>query len=580
MSERQGPQPLPFERALGARPTAGGTIEFRVWAPNAERVRVLVDDREADLAPAGHGVFEADVPGAPGDDYQYSLDGGEPLPDPCSRWQPEGVRGPSRVLDTSAFEWTDRGWPGLALDSSTVLYELHVGTFSPEGTFAGVIPRLAELHELGVSAIELMPVATFPGERNWGYDGLYLWAAHPVYGGPQGLAELVNAAHDEGLGVVLDVVYNHVGPGAEALAAFGPYFSARYHTPWGDAVNFDDGGSGGVREWAIQGACSWVRDFHVDGLRLDAVHAIYDASARPLTCELTDRVRASTDRGAALIAETDRNDPLTTAPCPAGGQGFDAQWADDLHHAVHALATGERDGYYADFGDLEDVARGLSRPFVFDGGYSSFLDRRRGARIDDPRPTAFVVSAQNHDQVGNRAVGDRLPPAIGRLGAFCTVLSPWVPMLFMGEEYGETRPFQFFTDHIDPEIAEATRQGRRREFASFVGFAEAVPDPQDPETMERSRLSPADGDADTRAFYRSLIALRRGLSPEPPTDAEMDADAETLRVRRGDVLLCLSFAGAPRRLSVDARDVLLDTGGATFVDGTLELPPLSAAALR
>jgi len=572
---------LAFERPLGARPVDDERTELRVWAPHAERVTVVLSGREEPLEPVGHGVHEAVLRARAGEDYRLRLGDGAEWPDPCSREQPEGVLGPTRILDTRPFAWSDTGWPGLRLDPQTVLYELHVGAFTPEGTLDAIVPRLPGLAELGVSAIELMPVATFPGDRNWGYDGLYIGAVHPAYGGPAALARLVDAAHAEGIAVVLDVVYNHVGPGSEALAAFGPYFSGKYHTPWGDAVNFDDPGSGAVREWAIQNAEGWVRDFHVDGLRLDAVHAIYDASADPITCELARRVRAVTDREVALIAETDRNDPLTTVDCGGGGQGFDAQWADDQHHALHALLTGEREGYYADYGDVGALAAAARSPFVFQGGYSRYLDRRRGAPLGRPAPERFVVCAQNHDQVGNRAVGDRLSPRAGRLAALWTLLSPWVPMLFMGEEHGERNPFQFFTDHIDPAIAAATRDGRRREFAEFAGFARDVPDPQDPETMRHSIVDPSGGDPGTLTLYRRLIGLRRELPPSPPTNVEADEERRTVIVHRGDVAICANFSpDRTETLDVDAARIVLDTAGARLEGGRLELPALSGAAVR
>ena len=387
------------------------------------------------------------------------LDDGADWPDPCSRWQPEGVLGPSRILDTIAFQIAPG--PELALEE-LVLYELHVGTFSPEGTFDGVIPRLAALRELGVTAIELMPVATFPGSRGWGYDGLYTSAVHPVYGGPQGLARLVDAAHQEGLGVVLDVVYNHLGPGNEALKAFGPYCTDRVaETPWGETIDY---AQAGVREWAIQNAELWVRDYRVDGLRLDSVPHVHDESPRHVLAELADRVRAANPR-ALVISEVGPPDfrPLTD-------WGHDAMWLDNLHHALHVALTGERDGYYASFdGSMASIAAELARP--------------EGAQI--------VACAQNHDQVGNRALGDRLPAAKRRVAAAVVLFSPLTPLLFQGEEWGETAPFRFFTNHIDPFVADATRAGRRREFAGFAGFAGEVPDPQAPRRFEMSRLSPA-----------------------------------------------------------------------------------------
>jgi maltooligosyltrehalose trehalohydrolase len=494
---------------LGAFPREDGTC-FRVWAPEAERVRVHGQDLER----GEDSVWEAELELPPGSDYRYELDGRE-WPDPCSRFQPEGVRGASRVVDTGAFRWTDAGGQGLTR-SELVIYELHVGTFSAEGTFDGVIPCLDELRELGVTAIELMPVATFPGNRGWGYDGLYTYAPHPAYGGPEALARLVDAAHAAGLGVILDVVYNHLGPGSEAIAAFGPYFTDRHDTFWGDAIDYSQLG---VREWAIQNACLWVRDYHVDGLRLDAVHAVFDDSPQHVLAELADRVREESPR-ALVISEMGHDDFR-----PIEEWGHDAQWLDRLHHELHVLLTGERDGYYEEFGSLE----GLKRE----------LDRQPAERL--------VVCAQNHDQVGNRALGDRLSPDKLRVAASCVLFAPQTPLLFMGEEYGERRPFQFFTDHIDPKIAEATREGRKREFERFAAFSgEDVPDPQDAATFERSKLDRSHADEDLRAFYRELLVLRRELPRE--AEVTIDETARTLTVRRGAVELHADFANTTVQL--------------------------------
>jgi maltooligosyltrehalose trehalohydrolase len=477
-------------------PVGDGTVEVCAWAPAAGAVVV-----RADVEVALEQEDEFWVGRFTGDDYRLVVDG-MAWPDPCSRWQPEGVTGPSRVLDTAAFEWTDDGWDGLSLDE-LVIDELHVGTFSKEGTFAGVVPRLRGLRELGVTAIELMPVATFPGRRGWGYDGLYTYAAHPAYGGPQELARLVDAAHAEGLGLILDAVYNHVGPGDEALRAFGPYFTDRHETFWGDALDY---AQRGVRDWAIQNAGPWVRDFHVDGLRLDAVHAILDDSPLHVCAELKQRVG-----DALVISEMEVDDWR-----PIDEWGHDAQWVDRAHHELHVLLTGERDGYYAGYGSVASLAADLA------------------GRGRDPRRS--VICAQNHDQVGNRAVGDRLPEDALRVAAAVTLFSPCTPLLFMGEEWLETAPFQFFTDHIDPAIAEATREGRRREFADFAAFSgREVPDPQALETFLRSKLRPREPDP----LYRELLALRRELPRELET--EVDEDAKVLRLRRGDATLVADF---------------------------------------
>jgi maltooligosyltrehalose trehalohydrolase len=444
-------------------------VEFRLWAPNASRAAVRVRGADHPLAPGDEGIHAGTVRAEVGDDYLFVLDG-KPYPDPCSRFQPEGIGGPSRVIET-AFEIP--AGPALEVDS-LVIYELHVGAFTAEGTFDAVIPHLPELCDLGVTAIELMPVATFPGTRNWGYDGVYAYAPHPAYGGPEGLARLVAAAHREGLGVILDVVYNHIGPGSEAIAAFGPYFTDRHETFWGDAIDYSQRG---VREWAIQNAELWVRDYRVDGLRLDAVHAIFDDSEPHVLAELAERVRAVNPQ-ALVISETSIGDRR-----PVDEWDHNAQWDDSLHHALHAFLTGERDGYYSEWGRRGQIAAAAAAA------------RRR------------VVCAQNHDQVGNRALGDRLPADLLRAASSVALLSPGVPLLFMGEEYGEPNPFQFFTDHTDPAIAEATREGRRREFEAFAAFAGEVPDPQAEETFLRSKLSRRETPG-MREHYKRLLERR------------------------------------------------------------------------
>jgi len=494
-----------------AFPALGATMHgFRVWAPHAREVAVRVDGRDHPLTRAEDGVFETSLSVPPGTDYGYVVDGKGPLPDPYSRSQPLGVGMPSRVVDPSSFSWSDHEWPGLSLDD-LVVYELHVGTFSDAGTFVGAIERLPQLRELGVTAIEVMPVATFPGTRNWGYDGVYVYAPHPVYGGPQGLVALVDAAHRAGLGVILDVVYNHIGPGSDAIAAFGPYFTSRHRTFWGEALDYAERG---VREWAIQNAEMWVRDYHVDGLRLDATHAVFDDGEPHVLAELADRVQAASPR-ALVISEMGVGDLR-----PIEEWGHDAQWADELHHLVHVLLTGESEGYYADYRpSTVDLARQLERT----------------------PPAKLVVCSQNHDQVGNRALGDRPKPDELRIRAAAVLFAPQTPLLFMGEEYGEQRPFQFFTDHTDPAIAEATREGRKREFESFAAFSgRGVPDPQDPETFARSKLRPEEGDQELVDFYRRLLALRRRLPRA--VSVEADDEARTLRIRRGDVELLLDFS--------------------------------------
>jgi maltooligosyltrehalose trehalohydrolase len=497
----------PFTDRLGAVPFDDGTVDIRIWAPKARILEVHTANGAHPLDRGDEGLWGGRFPGAAGTEYLLAIDGEETYPDPCSRAQPYGVRGSSQVVDPASFTWTDAAWQGVALED-LVLYELHVGTFSEEGTFEGVIPRLASLRELGVTAIEVMPVATFPGERGWGYDGLYTFAPHPAYGGPEGFARLVDAAHAEGLGVVLDVVYNHVGPGNEALTAFAPYFTPKHDTFWGDAIDYEERG---VREWAIQNAEMWARDYHVDGLRLDAVHAIFDDTAYHICAELADRVRQVSDR--ALITSEMSVDDYR----PIDEWGHDAQWADRSHHELHVLLTGEREGYYAKYGSVRELAADLQ------------------GRGRDPR--RLIVCAQNHDQVGNRALGDRLPPDALRVAAALTLFSPCTPLLFMGEEALEEHPFQFFTDHIDPEIANATREGRRREFQAFSSFSgEEVPDPQSVETFLRSKLERREPDP----LYRELLQLRREL-PRELEIVEADDEQKRLRLRRGAVELAVDF---------------------------------------
>ena len=566
----------PWERPLGACPQPDGSTEFRVWAPRAESLALHVARRDIEMRDAGHGVYEVTTEAGPGDDYQFIVDGRR-RPDPFTRWQPRGLRGRSRVLDPAAFEWTDAGFRAPPI-AEQVVYELHVGTFSPEGTFEGAISYLQQLADLGFTPMVLMPIAEFPGARGWGYDGVYLAAAQSSYGGPAGFARLVDAAHAAGLAVVLDVVYNHVGAsGVRALEAFGPYFTEKYETPWGRAINFDDERSDAVREWALQSAEGWIRDFHVDGLRLDAIHAIVDSSAEHLVAAVARRIRAVRS-DAFVIAESGLNDPRVVRGLDHGGYACDAAWADDFHHALRVLLTGESEGYYAEFGEVAQLAKAFHRPYVHDGQYSTYRRRRFGAPADDVPAERFVVFAQNHDQVGNRAYGDRLPAEARPLAAFCTVLAPFTPMLFMGEEYGEGAPFQFFTDHIHTRIATATRAGRRREFKAFAQFGEEIPDPQAESTFLASKLTRA-GDPAIAALYERLIAARRDLPPGVD-DVELDEDRRWLRVVRGPYELACNFSERPTVVPAAGRSVVL----ATHADprprsGGIELAPLSGALI-
>jgi maltooligosyltrehalose trehalohydrolase len=507
----------------GAVPLADGSIRFSVWAPNATRVDVALTSRgklrTVPLVRAADGVHSGTVPDVPvGTDYAYRLDGGPDRPDPVSRWRPSGVHGPTRVVDPASFRWTDAGWRGLEA-ADLVIYELHVGTFTLAGTFDGVIERLPSLRDLGVTAIEIMPVSEFPGGRNWGYDGVSPYAVQSTYGGPDGLKRLVDAAHQAGLAVLLDVVYNHLGPEGNYLREFGPYFSDRYRTAWGEGLNLDGPDSDEVRRYVVDNAVYWVTEYHLDGLRLDAVDRVVDLGPVHIAEELGAAVHA---QGEALgsrklvIAEIDANDPRWVRPRGVGGYGLDAHWSDDFHHAVHVALTGERTGYYADFVERGAVAKVLAERYVNDGRYSPHRRRRHGRPAVDLPADRFVVAIQNHDQTGNRARGERLATLVSpqalRLAAALLLLSPYVPLLFMGEEHGETNPFLYFVSHGDPELVGAVRKGRQEEFASF-GWAGEVPDPQAEETFEASRpdwrRAGVDKGKKMLTLYRDLLRLRR-----------------------------------------------------------------------
>ena len=574
----------PWQARLGATPDGEGTT-FRVWAPAAAAVSVRHGRQETPLQPAGLGVWQARADAPAGTDYGYVLEGNSGkrsrrLPDPCSRHQPRGLRGPSRVFDAGAHVWSDAGFRAAPL-SDSVIYELHVGAFTAAGTLAAACAELPRLRALGITAVELMPVAEAPGGRGWGYDGVYISAAHHAYGGPEALQRFVDFAHAQGLGVILDVVYNHIGAsGVRAMEAFGPYFTDRYKTFWGKAVNFDGELCDPVREWVLQSAEGWIADFHLDGLRLDAIHAIFDQSAKPIVAEIVERVHG-VDPHAVVIAESGLNDPRVIRPADVGGSGCDAQWADDFHHSLRALLTGERDGYYADFGNVADLAMAYRRPFVDAGGYSRFRKRRFGAPADDRPAQQFVVFCQNHDQVGNRAFGDRMPAPARGLAALCLLFAPFTPMLFMGEEYGERAPFQFFTDHIDARIARATREGRRQEFASFADFGEEIPDPQDIATFQASKLT-GGGEGIPTDLYAALIRARRSLRGE--VDAiDFDEGARWLSVRRGEHEMICNFAAERQTIATEREHVLLatcDPAAAQLLDGGLSLPAMAGALLR
>jgi maltooligosyltrehalose trehalohydrolase len=512
--------------ALGATRIADGRWQFVVWAPNRKNVdlSLAAGSALAKLIPMerdSSGYLRAVVDGvAPGDRYSYVLDRGDSRPDPASRFQPDGVHGVSEVVDPSAFPWTDQGWKGVAL-RDTVVYELHVGTYTREGTFAALIPHLDRLADLGVTTIELMPISQFPGGRNWGYDGVFPFAVQNSYGTPNDLQKLIDAAHAKKLAVCLDVVYNHLGPEGNYLNEYGPYFTDFYHTPWGSALNFDGRQSDHVRHFFIHSALYWLEQFHFDALRLDAVHSIYDASANPFLAELSNEVRALSQRlgrEIVLIAESDLNDArmaLPTGP-EAEGLGMHGQWSDDFHHSLHALITKETAGYYQDFGTIHHLAKTISNGWYYDGIYAPHRERRHGNSPLKLEPEQFVVCIQNHDQVGNRALGDRISNLTNfeglKLVAGTTLLSAFTPMLFMGEEYGETAPFLYFISHGDHGLIEAVRNGRQSEFSHF-GWKVTIPDPQAEATFERSRLDHSLAKKDPNRtlwlFYKTLLEYRR-----------------------------------------------------------------------
>ena len=567
---------------------------FKVWAPGRRRVDLVTDGRKLAMTPAEGGWWE--VSGAEahaGTLYGFSLDGGETRPDPRSASQPHGVFGLSEVVDHSLHTWSHAGWTGVSLSGRTVLYELHVGTFTPEGTFDGVIGRLPHLVELGVDAIELMPVAEFSGERGWGYDGVDLFAPHHVYGGPLGLKRLVDACHAVGLGVVMDVVYNHLGPAGNFLSEFGPYFTDRHHTDWGSAINFDGPGSDEVRRFIVDNALAWIGDYHVDGLRLDAVHAIVDQTPLHVLEQLAVEVKklgAELRRATFVIAESDLNDPRFVGKREAGGFGLDAAWADDWHHALHTVLTGERTGYYEDFGSLDQLAKALRQAWVYDGEWSRHRQKTRGRKADLAIPAhAFVIAAQNHDQVGNRATGDRLAAQVdeGVLKAAAALLltAPFTPMLFQGEEWAASSPFQYFTDH-DTELGKEVSEGRRREFAAFGWNPDHVPDPQDPQAFDRSKLvwSEIDEPFHRRMleWYQALVRLRRGLPIPHEVRVDVDAGARTVafqrdrisvRVNLGTTAWVVPVAGSDRLLM--ASDPAIRTDG-----GCVTVPPSSVVILE
>ncbi|MFD8152646.1 malto-oligosyltrehalose trehalohydrolase [Streptomyces sp. NPDC059720] len=578
-------------------------MQFEVWAPQADRVTLECDGvtRALERDPERPGWWWGEAEAREGSRYGFALDGGPVLPDPRSRRQPDGPDGLSAVVDHERHTWRAQ-WQGRPL-AGAVLYELHVGTYTPEGTLDAAAERLGHLAELGVTHVELMPLTPFPGTHGWGYEGVSLWAVHERYGGPEALKRFVDRAHELGLGVVLDVVHNHFGPSGNYLPVFGPYLTDTHHTPWGAAVNLDAPGSDEVRDFLIGSALAWLRDYRLDGLRLDAVHALVDTRALHFLEELStavDALAAEVGRPLFLVAESDLNDPRLITPRSEGGLGLHAQWNDDFHHALHTTLTGEAQGYYADFAraPLGGLAKTLTGGYFHDGTYSSFRERHHGRPLDRARVAGhrLLGYGQTHDQVGNRAQGDRLSALVspGLLACAATLIltAPFTPMLFMGEEWAAGTPWQFFTDHTDPELAEAVRQGRRREFAAHGWKEEDVPDPQDPATRDRSCLDWSEPEREPHArvlaWYRQLLALRHAqpdlTDPDlADTKVAFDEERRWIAFRRGDVLVAVNLAAEPADLplGVPHARVLaawepVDTPGA---DGVVRVPAESGVVL-
>ncbi|MBD2593363.1 malto-oligosyltrehalose trehalohydrolase [Nostoc spongiaeforme FACHB-130] len=556
---------------IGAHYLGNGECEFTVWSPTLNSVAVEILTPESQLIPLKpqvEGYWQVKVNDVyPGTLYRYQLNEQEAFADPASQFQPQGVHGASVVVDHH-FEWTDTTWTGIPLESM-IFYELHVGTFTPEGTFAAIIPRLPELRELGINAIEIMPIAQFPGDdhiqpdlayRNWGYDGVYLYAVQNSYGSPADFKQFVNACHANGIAVVLDVVYNHFGPEGNYMGQFAPYFTKTYKTPWGNAMNFDDAYSQGVRNYFIQNALYWLGDFHIDALRLDAIQAIYDLGAKHFLGELAEVVHNFCQGGTwkrYLIAESDLNNPQVVRPPELGGYGIDAQWSDDFHHALHTLLTGDRQGYYQDFGKCADLAKAYQDTFVYDWRYAPHRKRFHGISCRDRPLSQFSVCIQNHDQIGNQMKGERLSERISfaglKLAAGAVLLSPYLPLLFMGEEYGETAPFIYFVSHSDPELIQAVRAGRKQEFEAFH-YAEDPPDPESAETFLRCKLNWELRHQGQHKvlwdWYRQLIHLRQTHPALLNFDrdsiaATSDEDKKVVVVRRwcesGEVVFAMNF---------------------------------------
>ena len=574
-------------------------MEFRVWAPKAQKLLLQVDGRSLPMHSVEGGWWQVDAPEAgPGSDYGYRIDGAGPFPDPRSPWQPQDVHGLSRWIDRADFQWSDAGFQASPL-ASGIIYELHVGTFTPEGTFESAVQKLDDLRDLGITHVEIMPVGEFPGRRGWGYDGVDLYAPEHTYGGPQGMQRFVNACHALGLGVILDVVYNHLGPSGNYLDRFGPYHSEKHHTSWGEGLNFDGPGSDEVRRFFLDNARTWLRDYHIDGLRLDAIHALLDESAVHFLEELShevDQLEIETGRHMILTAESDLNDPRVVRPLGWGGYGLEAQWSDDFHHALHVLLTGEQNGYYADYQPWEDLAKTLTQVFAYTGQYSVIRGKRHGRPVNDLPGYRFIGFSQNHDQIGNRAQGDRLVhlvgPELAKVAAAIVLTAPFVPLLFMGEEWGASTPFLYFTDH-EAELGKAVSEGRRSEFAHFGWQPEQVPDPQADETFLRSKLNwlerTGEPHASILAWYKALIALRRStptLTNGRLEDTAMQSDAQAgwLVIQRGPLRLACNIKKtdqeAPLPQQTETQLLLASNPRARLTDKGVFLPAESAAVIR
>lgn len=534
---------------------------FILWAPKAKNASLFFPQKnfEIELTPLDRGYWTTNEwKRSDGDQYLIVIDG-ERLPDPKSLFQPDGITGPSQVFDATLFQWTDDKWTNPALDHY-IIYELHTGTFSSTGTFAGISERLPYLKDLGITAIEIMPVAQFPGGRNWGYDGVFPFAVQNTYGGPRALQQLVDDCHRHGIAVVLDVVMNHVGPEGNNFQKFGPYFTDKYKTPWGEAINFDDAGSDAVRQFFIENILMWFRDFHIDAIRLDAVHAIRDFSAKHILAEISenvDELQAATNRQHYLIAECDLNDAKYIRPLENSGHGMDAQWIDEFHHALRVAVGQERNGYYSDFNGVEDLAKAYSSAYVYDGVYSPHRDRTFGSSANDLPGSSFVVFSQNHDQVGNRMLGERTSSLLSvdqlKLLATAVFVSPYIPLLFMGEEYGETNPFLYFISHESKELIEAVRNGRRKEFEHFFS-GDDFPDPYSEDIFNQSKLSWSIDDRQRKellSFYKELIRLRKTIPALKTLDrsalsVSLTSGKDGIKLFRkhhdGDVVVLLNFS--------------------------------------